>query len=123
MSVYTIECEYFATGEGMTHMIMFTRAYPMPEDYEVEPKIDTSGEVWKLREGKLKYPMEQVALKQFAEKFGGYYAQGATAKEGLHFDSTSAKLLVSPELQAKLVAWEKDAGGFEYHCSLHMNFS
>ena len=124
MSVYTVESEYFATGEGMTYMLMFTRAYPSQEDYEVKPSFVTKEDGRMVfEEGKLKNTPEQIALKQFAEKFGSYFARGATAKEGLHFDSGSARLLVSPELQAKLKDWEKNAGGLEYYSSMHVNFS
>ena len=124
MSVFTVEADYSATGEGVTYMIMFTRAYPLQEDYKVKPSFVTKedGTIF-FEEGELKYPREQVAINEFTKLFGSYYALGATVKEGLHFDNPSAKRLVSPELQAKLIDWEKEAGGFEYHASLHLNFS
>lgn len=124
MAMFTVSCEYFGTGEGMTHMILFTRAYPEHDDYETPPSFekDADGNMF-YKEGVLKYKPELIALRRFIKVFGSFYAQGADVKEGLHFDSNSAKFLISPELQAKLEDWNKDAGGFEYHTSLHLNFS
>lgn len=124
MTVYTVTAEYFGTGEGMTHMIMFTRAYPSYDDYEVQPSFDTDDDGNMIfKEGVLKYRPELIALRNFIRVFGDFYARVADVKEGLHFDSTSAKLLISNELQEKLMNWNVDSGGFEYHTSLHLNFS
>ena len=125
MAVFTVSCEYFATGEGTTYMILFTRGYPRHEDYEVQPSYpyNEATKKYEYNPGKLKISPEEVARKIFAEKFGGYFARGAEVKVGLHFDSRAAELLISKELQDKLVDWNKDAGGFEYHSSLHVNFS
>lgn len=123
-NVYTVTAEYFGTGEGVTHMVLFTRAYPSQDDYEIKPSFETDAEGTMIyKEGVLKYKPELIALKRFVKVFGSFYAQGADVKEGLHFDSMSAKLLISNELQEKLMNWNTDAGGFEYHTSLHLNFS
>lgn len=97
--MYTVSCEYFATGEGHTFMVLFTRGYGSNED-----------------------PMDN-AMESFRKLFGGYFAQGADVKEGIDFEFAGAKFLLSNELKAKLLEWEKDAGGLEYHAKLHVNFS
>lgn len=124
MAVYTVMAEYFATGEGVTRMILFTRAYPSQDDYEVEPSFDTDDEGKMIfKEGVLKYAPEVIALRKFTEVFGSFYARGADVKQGLHFDNLAARMLISKELQEKLEDWSTDAGGFEYYTSLHLNFS
>lgn len=124
MSVYTVTAEYFATGEGITHMILFTRAYPSNEDYEIVPSwTKNNADEMVYNEGVLKYPPEGIALRKFREKFGYFYSLGAEVKEGLHFDSNAARNLISEELRGNLERWIKEAGGFEYFTSLHMNFS
>lgn len=97
--MYTVSCEYFATGEGHHFMVLFTRGYGPNKD----PRIN--------------------AMERFKKLFGDYFAQGAETKEGLNFDFVGAKFLVNEYLREKLLDWEKDAGGLEYHASLHLNFS
>ena len=54
MKLWTSWCEYFATGEGLSIMAQITYA-----------------------------ENEQQALKQFEERFGNWYRQGAEATEGV----------------------------------------
>lgn len=97
--MYTVTCEYFATGEGITYMVLFTRGYG-PED-----------------------DLRANAMSTFRELFGDYFAIGADVHDGMIFDFPGSNLLVSDQLRAKLEDWVKDAGGLEYHASLHVNFS
>lgn len=97
--MYTVTCEYFATGEGHTYMVLFTQGYG-------ESAISSEN-----------------ALTNFKEIFGDYFAIGAEVKEGIHFDFPSAKYLLSDALKQNILEWEKEAGGLEYHASLHVNFS
>jgi hypothetical protein len=97
--MHTVTNSYFATGEGITHMVLFTKGYG--------PDSDRSAN----------------ALNTFVKHFGDYYSQGAEVREGLSFEFNGAKLLVSDALRAKLEDWAKQAGGLEYHASLHVNLS
>jgi hypothetical protein len=96
--MYTVTCDYFATGAGMTHMVLFTRGYGPNE------------------------PAEN-AMASFKRIFGDYYAIGAEIKEGLDFDFPGAKFLISDKMRTNIIEWEKEAGGLEYHASFHVNFS
>src|SRR6056297_3222304 len=62
-----LACDYFATGEGRTISLLITRAYPRTDDYEdvkvMPPQIKNSAKV--------------RAAREFGEKFGGWYLQGA----------------------------------------------
>lgn len=97
--MYTVTCEYFATGEGQTYMVLFTQGYG-------------NGTV-----------SRDNALDNFKEAFGDYYAIGAEVQDGIHFDFPSAKYLLSDALKQNILEWEKEAGGLEYRASLHVNFS
>lgn len=97
-NVYTVYADYFGTGNGTTYMALITRAYG-PKSREVN------------------------AMNRFIELFGGYMATGATVKPGLHFDFPGSHLLLNDTMQEKLKDWNNDAGGLEWHSSLHLNFS
>ena len=97
-NVYTVYTDYFATGEGTSYMALITRAYGPNSK-------------------------EENALNRFRELFGDYMATGATVKPGLHFDFPGAHLLLSEKMKSGLEDWNTDAGGLEWHASLHRNFS
>jgi predicted SAM-dependent methyltransferase len=97
--IYTVYSDYFATGEGTSYMVLITRGY-----------------------GPNKDPKEN-AMKRFRELFGSYMALGANVKTGLYFDFPGNKVLLSEEMRVKLTDWHTDAGGLEWHSSLHLNFS
>jgi hypothetical protein len=97
--MYTVTCDYFATGEGRTIMLLITRGYGPSDD------------------GK------ENALANFKEVFGDYYAIGADVMEGIQFDVPGAKLLLSDDIKTSLLDWVNDAGGLEYHAKIHVNFS
>lgn len=96
--VYTVYADYGATGEGQTYMALITRAYGPSSKKE-------------------------NALNRFRELFGDYMATGATVKPGLHFDFPGAHLLLSEKMKSGLEDWNTDAGGLEWHSSLHLNFA
>jgi hypothetical protein len=121
--VWTVTCEYAATGEGSTYCILFTRAWPSSDDFAVAPSFHTNHQGKRiLDQGQLKCSQHELALEKFSKTFGAYYAIGATVYPGLHFDNPAAQLLIGPTLQDKLIAWEAKAGGFEYRSSMHVNF-
>lgn len=98
-NVYTVYADYFGTGNGTTYMVLITRGY-----------------------GK-NVSREENAMARFRELFGSYMASGATVKPGLYFDFPGKNVLISDTLREKLEDWNKDAGGLEWHSSLHLNFS
>ena len=97
-NVYTVYADYFGTGNGTTYMALITRAYGSKS-------------------------REVNAMNRFIELFGGYMATGATVKPGLHFDFPGSQLLLNDTMREKLKDWNNDAGGLEWHSSLHLNFS
>lgn len=97
-NVYTVYAEYGATGEGQTYMVVITRAYGPNSK-------------------------EENAMNRFRELFGDYMATGATVKPGLYFDFPGNKILLSDKLREAIKDWNTDAGGLEWHSSLHLNFS
>ena len=77
MNSYTVVCDYGATGEGRTLMILYVMAIS-----------------------------KQLALDEFVRTFvgGSYYAQGADVIEGFDFDCDVARVLVTPQVQNQLSA-------------------
>jgi hypothetical protein len=63
------------------------------------------------------------ALEEFARVFGSYYAIGAVVHNGMVFDFYGSHLLVSESLKTMLIDYVRNAGGLEYHASIHYNFS
>ena len=104
--MYTVVCDYSATGEGRSIMVLYTRGYTL--DYTNDEQ-DFSPEYW--------------ALKRFKRTFGGWFARGATAYPGMIFDFPGAELLLSDKMKESLQVWEKVAGGLEYYAQVHVNFS
>lgn len=95
----TVIINYFATGEGITSAVMYTRGYGPHED------------------------RKKNALENAARVFGEYHAFGAEVYDGMVFDFPGSDLLVSETLKTKLIDFVRDAGGLEYHASIHVNFS
>jgi hypothetical protein len=104
--MYTVISDYSASGEGRSIMVMYTRGLPQWPHWD-DPNKD--GQYW--------------ALKQFKEKFGDWFASGATVYSGMIFDFDGSDLLLSSELKNQLQSWENTAGGLEYYASIHFNFS
>lgn len=95
----TVIINYFATGEGVTSAVMYTRGYG--------PHADR----------------KKNALENAARVFGEYYAAGAEVYDGMVFNFPGSELLVSEMLKNKLINFVRDAGGLEYSASMHFNFS
>ncbi len=95
----TVVIDYFATGEGITSAVMYTRGYGPHED------------------------RKKNALENAARVFGEYLASGAGVYDGMVFNFPGSELLVSETLKAKLINYVRDAGGLEYNACIHVNFS
>lgn len=116
-----LACDYFATGEGRSVMLLITRAYPHTDDYETRGSFDNGV----YTPGTLKKGMsaKTIAAREFAEQFGGYYLQGAENLPRDEFLKRFGHLL--PEFAHKLLNAEGDdrPGNFNFAQQFHFNFS
>lgn len=112
-----LACDYYATGEGRTVSLLITRAYPRTEDYE--DYIKTSNPPQPVYKNTAKFR----AAREFIEKFGGWYAQGAENLPREDFLEKYGHHL--PEYLHKVLAAEGDErpGNLNFSQQLHMNFS
>jgi len=97
--MYTVTNTYYGTGEGITYMVLFTKGYGTDPD------------------------RSKNALATFERHFGAYQSTGAVVREGLVFEFGGSRMLVGDLLRAQLEEWATEAGGLEYHASIHVNFS
>ena len=112
-----LACDYFATGEGRTVMLLITRAYPRTDDYET-PSDFVDG---KFVPGTLKNSAKFRAAREFADEFGGYYVQGAENLPRLEFIRKYKNHL--PEYVLNFLDSEEQPGNFNLKLQIHMNFS
>lgn len=103
MSLHAVYSEYGATGEGITRMLLVTRAYPSADDRI--RSIDS----------------ETISRERFADKFGDYYAMGAEY-EDLVENIPATFIHLIPDFVMKQIE-ANDAFGFEFYTSIHLNFS
>ena len=96
--MYTVVASYYATGEGTTFMVLYTRGFGEGDG------IDN-------------------AMNRFKEIFGDYYALGATVYSGMKYDIDKSKILITPWLRKSLEEWEKEYWNLEYYFSIHLNGS
>lgn len=117
-NVYVV-CDYAATGEGRSVMTLITRARCKYDDYEIPPHFGDEG--W--NPGVEKNTPEERALLEFKEKFGDYYAIGATILDRFEFFHQYGQHV--PEYLYKLCDPESDLvpPGFNWFGSIHMNYS
>jgi hypothetical protein len=118
-NIYMV-ADYYATGEGRTVMILITRAPTTDEDYEIKPSIDSNG----YNPGKEKNTKIVRALREFIEKFGGYYGSGAQILNRHDFVSQYGNFI--PDAVRTLTDINnKDLvpPAFHYESSIHLNFS
>ncbi len=116
-----LACDYYATGEGRTVCLLITRAYPHTDDYETYGSFDNGV----YTPGTLKKGMtdKTIAAREFAEKFGSWYLQGAENLPREEFLARFGHLL--PEFAHKLLDAEGDdcPGNFNFAQQFHFNFS
>ena len=125
--LHYVVSDYLATGEGSTVCILITKAYPAHDDYEESNShINSDGsfhfEMPKLKEG---ITPEIIALRQFKEEFGDYFAIGAEYLDEKEFLRRYAARLPShfPMLIADQHDENKAAGNFYYVSRFHVNYS
>ena len=116
-----LSINYFATGEGVTKYLLVTRAYPTPDDYEVEPSF---GPNFEYNPGILKSTPEQIATNEM-KKFGidPYFMQGVESHTYDNFMKRYDKDI--PEYVKNIIKLEGDdiPANFQYFSAIHYNFS
>lgn len=114
-----LACDYFATGEGRSIMLLITRAYPKQEDYATESYFDEDG----FHLGELANSAKFRAAREFVEEFGGWYAQGAENLTREEFLQRFGHHL--PEYAHNILNAEGDdrPGNFNFKQSVHFNYS
>lgn len=114
-----LACDYYATGEGRTVMLLITRAYPHTDDYETRGDFVDG----KLVPGTLKNSAKFRAAREFIEEFDGWYAQGAENLPREEFLTRFGHHL--PEYVHNILKKEGDErpGNFNYKAQIHLNFS
>ena len=112
-----LACDYFATGEGRTVMLLITRAYARSEDYETHGDIVDG----KFVPGTLKNSAKFRAAREFADEFGGYYLQGAENLSREEFLKRFGNHL--PPYSEKILNSEDGPGNFNLKLQIHMNYS
>lgn len=119
-NVYLV-CDYSATGEGRSVMILITRALARRDlgDYEVEPYFGEDG----FNHGIEKTTPTVRAIREFAEKFGGYYARGVEVVDRNEFFHRFENHV--PQYLYKMTDRENEncPPGFNFYTAIHFNFS
>lgn len=117
-NVYVV-CDYGATGEGRTVMTLITRVSPRHDlgDFAVQPGPENG---W---QGELAITRDKIALREFKDRFGDYYAIGAEVIDRYEFFDRYGKHV--PEILYKLTDPNgKDIPpGFNWFGSLYYNYS
>jgi len=117
-----VACDYSATGEGHSMMTLITRAYPITDDYVKPSGFSEDGE-WQYNSETKNTPDER-ALREFANEFGSYFAQGAEVLSREEFFHRYERYV--PAMVYKATDPDSKHGqppGFNWKSSLHMNFS
>lgn len=111
--------DYYATGEGRTVCILITRAYPHAEDYE--DRVLTSHPPKRIL--KRGHTPKVIAAREFRDKFGTWYLEGAENISREEFIKRYGHLL--PEFARKILDAEGDdrPGNFNFAQQFHFNFS
>ena len=114
-----LACDYYATGEGRTVMLLITRAYPHVDDYEDHVLLSHPPK----RVLKKGHTPKVIAAREFADIFGRYYLQGAENIPREEFIKRFGHHL--PDYVKTLLNEDSDKGpgNFNFHQSMHINFS
>ena len=116
-----LACDYYATGEGRSIMLLITRAYPHADDYETPGDYNLETKVYTPPVMKKGHTPKVIAAREFAEQFGGYYLQGAENLSRLEFIRKYKSYL--PEYVLNFLDSEEQPGNFNFKQSVHFNFA
>ena len=96
MNIYTVSCDYVATGEGRTIMALIGQ-----------------------------FQNKHGAVREFEKLFGSWYTIGVEVAEGIDTAFSGAHLLLPTLLVNQIEGWALDDKGpyFNWHSHLHFNYS
>jgi hypothetical protein len=105
-----IVCDYYATGEGTTVLTLITRATPHKDDYSEDYST-------------VKNTSLDRAFREFEELFGPWYTRGAEVLDRYEFFHRYGHMV--PSILYKMCDPEDEnfPPGFNWHSSLHFNYS
>lgn len=119
-----VQGEYFATGEGITRMVLITRAYPKAADYKTQPSFETDSD------GKLVYvpgilnkDKADIAMDEFIEIFGSWYGVCGEVVTQEVFLAKNQKYI--PQVVFNVLKDNENDGpaNFKWHSMFHVNYS
>ena len=118
-----LACDYYATGEGRSVMLLITRAYPHADDYETPGNYNFETKEYTPPVMKKGHTPKLIAAREFIEEFGGYYAQGAENLPREEFLKRFGHHL--PEYVHKILNAEGNdrPGNFNFKQSVHFNYA
>jgi hypothetical protein len=112
-------CDYFATGEGRSIMLLITRAYPKQIDYEIQGKFEDGKYIPpKIKDG---HTPKVIAAREFVDEFGGWYAQGVENVSRKEFIARYGHHL--PEYIKKMLDDSEQPGNLHFTQKFHFNYS
>lgn len=116
-----VSADYSATGEGVTISLLITRAYHRSEDWIKRPEYIKEGDEWKLIPGEEKYGPGLRAVREFAEVFDGFLAQGAEIHTHDEFMNKYGRYV--PATVQDMILSTDGPGNLHWHQQFHFNFS
>ena len=116
-----LHSEYYATGEGITHCFLVTRAFPRAEDYAVESRFDEDGQ-WHPGELSKESTPETRALREFVEHFDSWMARGAQSITREQFLGAKYESFV-PGYVRRLLLADDVPGNLHWTQQFHVNYS
>lgn len=90
--MYTVTCDYSATGEGVRYMVLFCQSNDATS-----------------------------ALNRFGQIFGRYFTNLAKVSQGANFDFVGSTFLLTEKAAMTIISWPENAVHYEYHASMHVN--
>lgn len=116
-----LACDYFATGEGRTVSLLITRAYPHADDYETPGSYNSQTGEYAAPTLKKGHTAKVRAAREFKEKFGSWYLQGAENLPREQFLQKYSNHL--PPYIDKILNDPEQPGNLNFSTQIHLNFS
>jgi hypothetical protein len=116
-----VSADYYATGEGRTLSLLITRAYHRTEDWIKPPEYVKVDNEWKLIPGQEKFGAGLRAVREFAEVFDGFIAQGAELHTHEEFMNKYGHYV--PAIVQDMISSDDGPGNLHWHQQFHYNFS
>ena len=116
-----LACDYYATGEGRSVMLLITRAYPHADDYETPGNYNFETKEYTPPVMKKGHTPKLIAAREFIEEFGSYFARGAENLPRGEFIAKYGHLL--PDFVIKMLNDPNQPGNFNFKQSFHFNYA